>query len=91
MFFFSPLPPLPLPQDVQYADIDHMDRRLDFTYDKENFAGLPEYIRQVKSDGLRFIIILDPAINAEVCWRWGEGGNVGGGGRAERVGVGVKG
>ncbi|XP_037793117.1 maltase-glucoamylase, intestinal-like [Penaeus monodon] len=55
-----------IPQDVQYADIDHMDRRLDFTYDKENFAGLPEYIRQVKSDGLRFIIILDPAINAEL-------------------------
>ncbi|XP_063595395.1 maltase-glucoamylase-like [Penaeus indicus] len=55
-----------IPQDVQYADIDHMDRRLDFTYDKEHFAGLPEYIRQVKSEGLRFVIILDPAINAEL-------------------------
>nr|XP_045599911.1 maltase-glucoamylase, intestinal-like [Procambarus clarkii] len=55
-----------LPQDVQYADIDHMDRRMDFTYDNISFAGLPEYIRQVKGQGLRFIIILDPAINAEM-------------------------
>ncbi|XP_069998750.1 maltase-glucoamylase-like [Penaeus vannamei] len=55
-----------IPQDVQYADIDHMHRRLDFTYDEENFAGLPDYIRQVKEEGLRFVIILDPAVNAEL-------------------------
>ncbi|KAK3872832.1 hypothetical protein Pcinc_022087 [Petrolisthes cinctipes] len=55
-----------IPQDVQYADIDHMDRRMDFTVDPENWSGLSAYIREVKSEGLRFIIILDPAINVEM-------------------------
>lgn len=55
-----------IPQDVQYADIDHMDHRLDFTVDHVNFAGLEDYVREVKKEGLRFIIILDPAINAEM-------------------------
>ncbi|XP_042208906.1 probable maltase-glucoamylase 2 isoform X2 [Homarus americanus] len=55
-----------IPQDVQYADIDYMDRRMDFTYDNVSYAGLPEYIREVKDKGLRFIINLDPAINAEM-------------------------
>ena len=55
-------------QDVQYADIDHMDRRLDFTVDQVNFTGLEDYVREVKKEGLRFIIILDPAINAEVTY-----------------------
>lgn len=35
-----------------------MDRRLDFTYDKENYAGLPEYIQQLKKDGMHYVIIL---------------------------------
>nr|XP_053632508.1 maltase-glucoamylase-like isoform X2 [Cherax quadricarinatus] len=55
-----------IPQDVQYADIDYMDRRMVFTYNEVNFAGLPEYIREVKGQGLRFILILDPAVNAEM-------------------------
>lgn len=55
-----------IPHDVQYADIDHFEKQLDFTYDKVNFKGLPEYIRYLNSTGIRFIIILDPAINSEV-------------------------
>ncbi|KAK7085835.1 hypothetical protein SK128_017032, partial [Halocaridina rubra] len=55
-----------IPLDVQYADIDHFDRRLDFTYDNDTFGGLPEYITELKEDGIHFIIILDPAINAEL-------------------------
>jgi alpha-glucosidase (family GH31 glycosyl hydrolase) len=47
-----------IPLDVQYADIDHFEAQLDFTYDKENFKGLPEYIRELNSTGIRFIIIL---------------------------------
>ena len=35
-----------------------MLRQKDFTYDDVNFKGLPEFVRSVKKDGLRYIIIL---------------------------------
>lgn len=47
-----------IPHDVQYGDIDHFDENLDFTYDKNNFKGLPDYIKYLNSTGVRFIIIL---------------------------------
>lgn len=45
-------------QDVQFGDIDYMIRQKDFTYDPVNFKGLPEFVRSIKKDGLRYIIIL---------------------------------
>ncbi|XP_057366105.2 maltase-glucoamylase-like [Daphnia carinata] len=54
-----------IPHDVQYADIDYMDGRRDFTIDPVNFADLPALVDEVKKDGLRFGIILDPAIAHE--------------------------
>ncbi|NWH25903.1 MGA protein, partial [Grus americana] len=51
-----------IPQDVQYVDIDHMERQLDFTIGAR-FAGLPALIDKIKKDGMRFIIILDPTIS----------------------------
>nr|KAG5702206.1 hypothetical protein BaRGS_033918 [Batillaria attramentaria] len=51
-----------IPHDVQYADIDHMSERRDFTIDNVSFAGLPEYFRQLRDGGMRTIIILDPAL-----------------------------
>nr|XP_060635574.1 sucrase-isomaltase, intestinal-like [Anolis sagrei ordinatus] len=54
-----------IPHDVQYADIDYMDNNLDFTYDKDNYAGLPEYIQELKKDGLHYIIILDPFLSKD--------------------------
>lgn len=45
-------------QDVQYGDIDIMDRRLDFTYDPVRFAGLPEYVEELKERGIKFMTIL---------------------------------
>lgn len=45
-------------QDVQYADIDHMDERKDFTIDPVNFNGLKEYFDELRSQGMRTIIIL---------------------------------
>jgi hypothetical protein len=35
-----------------------MDERKDFTYDHVNFAGLPEYIKELQDGGMHFIIIL---------------------------------
>ena len=40
-------------QDAQWADIDFMDRRLDFTYDDVNFAGLPEFIDDLHANDRR--------------------------------------
>ena len=40
------------------GDIDIMERSLDFTYDRDNFAGLPEYIQELKSRGIKFVTIL---------------------------------
>ncbi|NXO44120.1 MGA protein, partial [Locustella ochotensis] len=48
--------------DVQYTDIDYMERNLDFTL-SSNFSGLPALVNKIKAEGMRFIIILDPAIS----------------------------
>ncbi|XP_063281157.1 LOW QUALITY PROTEIN: maltase-glucoamylase-like, partial [Prinia subflava] len=52
-----------IPLDVQYADIDYMERQLDFTL-SPRFRGLPALVRRIRRQGLRFILILDPAISA---------------------------
>lgn len=52
-----------IPHDVQYGDIDIMHKALDFTYSRENFGGLPEYIRELKQKGIKFMTILDPCIS----------------------------
>ncbi|KAJ6660960.1 hypothetical protein lerEdw1_016980 [Lerista edwardsae] len=51
-----------IPYDVQYTDIDYMERKLDFTLGK-NFTDLPAFVDRIRSEGSRFIIILDPAIS----------------------------
>ncbi|XP_049339266.1 sucrase-isomaltase, intestinal [Astyanax mexicanus] len=52
-----------IPYDVQYADIDYMERQLDFTLDLKNFQGLPKLVDDMRAEGMRFIFILDPAIS----------------------------
>lgn len=44
-------------QDVQYADIDYMERQLDFVLSPD-FEGLPALVDQMRSEGMRFIFIL---------------------------------
>uniref|UniRef100_A0A286XXZ4 Sucrase-isomaltase, intestinal n=1 Tax=Cavia porcellus TaxID=10141 RepID=A0A286XXZ4_CAVPO len=51
-----------IPYDVQYSDIDYMERQLDFTLSPK-FAGFPALINRMKADGMRVILILDPAIS----------------------------
>nr|XP_029503657.1 maltase-glucoamylase, intestinal-like [Oncorhynchus nerka] len=52
-----------IPYDVQYADIDYLERQLDFVLDSQ-FQGLPALVDHMRGEGMRFIFILDPAIGA---------------------------
>ena len=52
-----------LPQDSQWADIDVMDRHLDFTIDNNKFGSLPMFVKDLKKNGVRFVPILDPGIS----------------------------
>uniref|UniRef100_A0A3B3V9A7 alpha-glucosidase n=1 Tax=Poecilia latipinna TaxID=48699 RepID=A0A3B3V9A7_9TELE len=51
-----------IPYDVQYADIDYMERQLDFVLDSQ-FQNLPRLVDNMRAEGMRFIFILDPAIS----------------------------
>ncbi|XP_035866867.1 putative maltase-glucoamylase-like protein FLJ16351 [Phyllostomus discolor] len=51
-----------IPYDVQHADIDYMDRKLDFTL-SSSFQNLGPLMERMKQNGMRFILILDPAIS----------------------------
>ncbi|CAF2935123.1 unnamed protein product [Rotaria sp. Silwood2] len=51
-----------VPLDVQHADIDYMDARKTFTIDPINYAGMKDYFSELNADGVRTIIILDPAL-----------------------------
>uniref|UniRef100_A0A8C0XDJ2 Sucrase-isomaltase, intestinal n=1 Tax=Castor canadensis TaxID=51338 RepID=A0A8C0XDJ2_CASCN len=46
-----------IPYDVQYSDIDYMERQLDFTLSPK-FSGLPDLINRMKDRGMRVILIL---------------------------------
>ena len=52
-----------IPVDAQWGDIDIMDSKLDFTVDGESFAGLSEFVDEIKADGYKFVTILDPGVS----------------------------
>jgi len=54
-----------LPLEVQWLDIDYMDRYLDFTIDPVNFpqSGMDKFIDRLHSNGQYFVPIIDPAIS----------------------------
>ncbi|CAG9793674.1 unnamed protein product [Diatraea saccharalis] len=53
-----------IPFDVQWNDIDYMKNRNDFTYDEENFAGLPAFVNELHREGMHYMIIIDPGVSA---------------------------
>lgn len=42
---------------MQYADIDYLERQLDFVLDPE-FKNLPDLVDKMRAEGMRFIFIL---------------------------------
>ncbi|KAF9408035.1 hypothetical protein HW555_012147 [Spodoptera exigua] len=53
-----------IPFDVQWNDIDYMHDHNDFTYDTKRFAGLPDFVKEVHSEGMHYMIIIDPGVGA---------------------------
>lgn len=51
-----------VPFDVQYLDIDYMDSKKDFTIDTIRFPDLNQYVSQLKQEGIKLMIILDPGM-----------------------------
>lgn len=45
-------------QDVQYTDIDYMENKKDFTYDKLNYTELPRFADYLHERGQKYILIL---------------------------------
>ncbi|XP_056890732.1 lysosomal alpha-glucosidase isoform X1 [Takifugu flavidus] len=52
-----------IPQDVQWNDIEYMDRYLDFTLDSK-FSALPDMIKDLHAHDQRYVIIVDPGISS---------------------------
>ncbi|KAI4903325.1 hypothetical protein NFI96_015943 [Prochilodus magdalenae] len=53
-----------IPQDVQWNDIDYMDRALDFTFEPEKFSTLPDLVKDLHMHNQRYVMILDPGISS---------------------------
>ncbi|XP_040845744.1 lysosomal alpha-glucosidase [Ochotona curzoniae] len=52
------------PLDVQWNDLDYMDGRRDFTFNKAGFADFPAMVRELHEGGRHYVMIVDPAISS---------------------------
>ncbi|NWY62225.1 LYAG glucosidase, partial [Chionis minor] len=52
------------PLDVQWNDLDYMDAKRDFTFNKKSFKDYPEMVQDFHRRGLRYIMIVDPGISS---------------------------
>lgn len=46
------------PQDVQWNDLDYMDGRRDFTFNKAGFADFPAMVRELHEGGRHYVMIV---------------------------------
>jgi alpha-glucosidase (family GH31 glycosyl hydrolase) len=51
-----------IPYDVQWHDIDFMADYNVFTYDKELFDGLPEFVDSLHAKDIKYIPMFDPGL-----------------------------
>ncbi|MFA6092512.1 MAG: TIM-barrel domain-containing protein [Elusimicrobiota bacterium] len=54
-----------LPLDVLYLDIDYMDEKRIFTWDKERFPEPAKLLAALRSEGIRTVLIEDPGVKAD--------------------------
>ena len=54
-----------IPADVIYLDIDYMDGYRVFTWDKNRFPDPVKMIRELRDDGFRTVVIIDPGIKVD--------------------------
>lgn len=52
-----------IPFDTQWNDLDYMDRHNDFTYDREKFKGLPEFVEELHRNGMHYIPLIDAGVS----------------------------
>ncbi|NXG38718.1 LYAG glucosidase, partial [Dromaius novaehollandiae] len=52
------------PLDAQWNDLDYMDAKRDFTFNKKTFKDYPAMVRDFHQSGLRYIMIVDPGISS---------------------------
>lgn len=61
-------------QDVQWNDLDYMDARRDFTFNKDSFGDFPAMVRELHQGGRRYVMIVVSAPPREEQALWeGEG------------------
>ncbi len=54
-----------IPADVIYLDIDYMDGYRVFTWDKTRFPDPPKMIGDLKKQGFRTVLIIDPGVKVD--------------------------
>lgn len=54
-----------IPADVIYLDVDYMDEYRIFTWDKKRFPDPSRMIGDLRKDGFRTVLIIDPGIKAD--------------------------
>jgi lysosomal alpha-glucosidase len=55
-----------MPHDVVWADIDYMDRYLDWTVDPQRYHDLGDFVKRIRQDsGKRFVMVVDPGVGSE--------------------------
>ena len=54
-----------IPADVLYLDIDYMDGFRVFTWDKQKFPDPQKMLADLRAEGLRTVVIIDPGIKVD--------------------------
>ena len=54
-----------IPLDAVYLDIDYMEGYKDFTVSEERFPNFPEFVKEMREQGVRLVPIIDAGVKIE--------------------------